>query len=137
MLIRNKKFTLVKRSRSENVIKISFFDKKGKLHRFSGPAKIIFNRKTMQLIREEWYSHGVLHRIGGPALTIKTRFHDKKMWFYKGTVHNRAGPSVISKVSNHRCNYIWSIMGSVYSKEDWFEALTKEEKLAYIFNLKY
>jgi len=136
MLKRNKKFTLVKRSRSKNVVKISFFDKKGNLHRFGGPAKITFNRKTMQVIREEWYRHGVMHRVGGPALTIKTRFHDKKMWLYKGAVHNRTGPSVISKISRG-IDYIWCIMGVVYSKEEWFETLTKEERINYIFNMEY
>lgn len=134
MLKRNKKFTLVKRSHSKNVVNILFFDKKGNLHRFAGPAKITFNRKTMQVIHEEWYRHGTLHRVGGPALTIKTRFHDKKMWFYKGDIHNRNGPSIISKRLSG-CNYTWSIMGAVYSKEKWFETLTKKEQIAYLFNM--
>lgn len=59
----------------------------GKLHRTDRPARAL--RMINGKIRKEWYYHGVLHRVGGPAVDAGDSFH----WFHYGKRHRTDGPA--------------------------------------------
>ena len=56
----------------------------GKLHRDNGPA--VSNKYGS----ERWYQHGKLHRIGEPAVTIPNVYIG---WYQNGNLHRTDGPA--------------------------------------------
>ena len=96
----------------------------GRLHREDGPAVNKYNGTTM------WYFNGVLHRVNEPAITIP---NEKKEWWFEGNRHRVDGPAVEYKNGSKS----WYVKGIYFpSKEAWFNALTKEEQIAYLFNME-
>lgn len=97
-------------------------DKNGEFHREDGPAIEFANGDV------KWYRHGVIHRDGGPA------YQDSKgaeVWYSNGKVHREDGPAMISSSRSHK---YWFLDGKrYYKKEEWFEALTDNQKVAYMF----
>ena len=85
------------------------------LHREDGPAVIYKDG------RKEWYMNGQLHRVGGPAIETE---YGSKFWIFYNKIHRVDGPAVIS--SNGKLE--WWLNGKPYTKEEWFEALTEEQK---------
>lgn len=86
--------------------KIRQWFRKGKLHRYDGPAiirnidpneKCLYDdyhvvSETQKNIFEGWYDQGLLHRFGGPAVI----YHDgKKEWYQHGKLHRLGEPAVI------------------------------------------
>lgn len=67
---------------------ISYHDYDGNPHRLDGPAY-----KTD--ILEDWYYHGKLHRIGGPASVDK---YGQKWWYIHGVLHREDGPAYTDNV---------------------------------------
>ena len=102
--------------------RIEWMNDKGELHRFNGPA-VEYNNGT-----KYWYQNGYLHRLDGPAAEY---FNGDKRWFQNGDPHRLDGPAV-EYVNGPKC---WYINGERYSEQKWFEALTEDEKIAYLFKL--
>lgn len=65
---------------------IAYYDSDRELHRIYGPAYISNIYKY-----EAWYIHGKLHRVGGPAMTLK----NAQFWFKDGVPHRLDGPAII------------------------------------------
>lgn len=61
-----------------------YHDDEGRLHRDDGPALIKPNGS------HEWYQHGLLHRVGGPAAEYK----DMRCWYQNGKLHRIGGPAL-------------------------------------------
>jgi len=62
-----------------------YLNKDGKRHRIYGPAYV--NPAYNEV---EWYKNGVVHRIGGPAISRGTSF----FWYKEGKLHRLGGPAV-------------------------------------------
>ena len=64
---------------------------KGELHRDNGPSYINNERK-------EWYSEGILHKIGGPAI----EWNDgDSSWHKHGKYHREDGPAMCYYTTNY------------------------------------
>lgn len=111
------------------IVEIAFLDKKNNLHRVGAPAFIVFNNKTRKILREEWLIHGINHRVGGPAVTWKD---GEELWYNKGLLHRLDGPAATNEKYN-RLEY-W-INGNKYTKEQWFDKLTYDERISYLFKM--
>jgi hypothetical protein len=96
----------------------------GQLHRTDGPAAEWPNGT------KEWYFKGRMHRLDGPAIESHT---GTKEWYYDGKLHRIDGPAVILENKYES----WYLNGRYFpSKEAWFNALTKEEQIAYLFKME-
>ena len=86
------------------------------LHREDGPAVITWDGSKM------WYINNKLHRIDGPAIEWKS---GTKEWLVNEKRHRVDGPAI--ELNNGMVSWflndIW-----FKTKEDWFEALTEEQK---------
>ena len=90
-------------------------------HRLDGPAVIHKDGNT------EWFNYGKRHRVGGPAVDQSS----SKYWFNDGKYHRDDGPAVIYSDGSIR----WYLNGTLYySKEEWFEALTEEQKVKALYS---
>ncbi len=104
----------------------------GKRHREGGPALIFPGR-------EEWYFDGLYHREGGPAVIHEDGY---RCWCYKGLKHRVDGPArEWDKGNRFTFNGVemkeWWLNDIHFdSEEKWFEALTEEDKLTYLFKRK-
>ena len=96
----------------------------GKRHRLDGPAIEKENGN------KEWWVAGVRHRLGGPAVELSCGY---KEWFVNGFLSRIDGPAI--EYENGEKEW-WYYGNHYHSEEAWFEALTKEEKLDYLFNMK-
>ena len=104
--------------------RIEWRNEEGRLHRLDGPA-VEWETKT-----RKWYKNGILHRVDGPAIEW---FDGSKEWYLDGELHRVDGPAIEWSDGAED----WWLNGELFnSKEAWFEALTEEEKLAYLFNMK-
>ena len=79
----------------------SYDDKKGEewrlngvLHREDGPARTYSNGT------KQYYKHGYLHRIGGPAVEANYGYCTKTVYYYEGKIHNEKGPAYIERWCN-------------------------------------
>ena len=85
-------------------------------HRDDGPALITWDGSEM------WYINNKLHRVDGPAVEWSD---GKKEWWFDGKRHRGDGPAI--ELNNGMVSWflndIW-----FKTKEDWFEALTEEQK---------
>lgn len=79
---------------------------------------------------KRWYNDlGELHREDGPAIEYRA---GTKAWFVRARYHNIKGPSFISVTGR----VDWFIDGEEFeTKEDWFAALTSDQKENYIWNM--
>jgi hypothetical protein len=94
----------------------------GKLHRIEGPAIEYFSGTKC------WYQNGKLHRLDGPA--VEHTNGDKK-WWQNGLLHRIEGPAVEYRDGDK----MWYYRGYRFeNKEDFFEALTEEEKEIALFS---
>jgi len=91
------------------------------LHREDGPA--IEWKSGMK----EWYINGKRHRDDGPAIESKRGFRE---WYKHGKRHRVDGPALIWPTMGIE----WHIEGVHYTKEDWFEALTEEQKAKALYS---
>ena len=86
------------------------------LHREGGPAIEWVGGK------EEWWYNGKPHRDGGPAIVYEAIGLEE--WRMNGKLHREEGPAVI--FGNGTVE--WYLNDKLFSKEEWFEALTEEQK---------
>ncbi len=93
----------------------------GKLHREDGPAVEWPDGSKC------WYINGRQHRVSGPALEWSD---GAKEWYINGKIHREDGPAAI--YSNGKVD--WYLNGVSYSKEEWFEALTKKQKVKALYS---
>lgn len=71
--------------KTDDVIDSIFYhDSEGRKHCDDGPA-VKMEGKTF------WYQHGVLHRVGGPAVV---RSGGNEEWYRDGVLHREDGPAV-------------------------------------------
>ena len=91
------------------------YRKNGVLHRDDGPAVEKPN------IAEEWFRDGLRHREDGPAVEWQS---GTKEWFRDGLRHREDGPAI--EYPNRLPE--WNIHGFRFTKEDYWEALLKDEK---------
>ncbi len=92
----------------------------GQLHRVDGPA-------TKQYHSNSWWHNGKLHRLGGPAVEY---INGSKEWWLNGERHRVDGPAVYNKGLNF---YRFYLNNFSYNEDEWFNALTEEQKLSYLF----
>jgi hypothetical protein len=85
------------------------------LHREEGPA-VEWNDG-----RKDWYINGMRHRVDGPAAIYSD---GTKEWYLNGMPHREDGPAA----TYYNGKVDWYLNGVSYSKEEWFEALTEEQK---------
>lgn len=78
-------FTWLTASKKSLKKDIHYLDKDGLPHRIYGPCYISLNYDV-----EIWRNHGVLHRIGGPAI----RHKNDRRWYVDGKLHREDGPAV-------------------------------------------
>lgn len=71
----------------KNKISSRWYDEKDLLHCEDGPAMIYHHTG-----REEWYQHGKLHRLDGPAIYIPRKY---EAWYINGYKHRDDGPAII------------------------------------------
>jgi hypothetical protein len=78
---------------------------------------------------KEWRNKsGKLHRVGGPAIEY---VNGNKFWFQNGERHRIDGPAI----EYHYGDKDWYIRNKFYhNKEDFFNALTDEEKAIALFS---
>ena len=89
------------------------------------------SKKIVQLSRVIWVNDsGELHNLEGPAILY---FNGYKEWWQNGRPHRLDGPSCISPTGSK----MWHIRGvCYYTEQKWFEALSKEDQIAYLFKME-
>ena len=92
------------------------------VHREDGPAIEWSNGYR------EWRIKNALHREGGPA--IEYEITGLKEWWINGKRHRVDGPAII--LPNVKIE--WWLNNKQYTREDWFEALTKEQKIKALYS---
>lgn len=99
----------------------AWYDKDGRLHRVDGPAVEFKDGE------KRWCKRGELHREDGPAVE---RPDGSKSWYLNGKRHRADGPAIISTNNT----FYWFLHNQMYcTKEEWFEALSDKQKVAYMF----
>ncbi len=76
----------------------------------------------------EWWKNGVRHREDGPAVEYP---NGEEEWWLNGKRHRDDGPAVIYSIWVK----FWWLNGYSYSQEEWFEALTPEQQIKFLWNL--
>ncbi len=105
--------------------RIEWVDEAGDLHRVDGPA-VEWTDGTMDL---EWWLNGKRHRLDGPAIIEDDAYH----WYQNGEAHRIDGPSYHDAYGNNH----WYTNGIQHcTEEDWFDHLTEEDQINYIFKNK-
>jgi len=89
----------------------------GKFDRSNGPAIVIRNSEH-NIISERWYTNGLIHRIGGPALTHNDGVIESESWFFKGEPHRKGGPSLTVKKNGLIVQQEWEKRGIGLHRED-------------------
>lgn len=89
------------------------------------------SKKIVQSSRVIWVNElGELHRVGSPAVLYSNGY---KEWWQNGQPHRLDGPSCLSPSGNT----YWHIRGVEYDTEqEWFEALSKEDQIFYLFKME-
>ena len=82
--------------------------------------------------KTEWRNkEGRLHRLDGPAREYHSR--TSKEWWINGELHRVEGPA-IDWLNGFK---EWWYKGVFFSsKEAWFNALTKEDQITYLFDME-
>jgi hypothetical protein len=92
-------------------------NRSGELHRVDGPA-IEYSNGT-----KYWYQNGMRHRVDGPAIEYS---NGTKYWYQNGKLHRIDGPAYRYKDGTN----FWYLIDKMFdTKEDFFNALTDEEKV--------
>lgn len=99
-----------------------YYDQYLELNSSKGQFKVLF--KSGKIV---WLSNGKYHRTNGPAVQ---RENQVKEWFLNGKLHRIDGPAIIY----NDIEKYWFLFGEEYSKEEWFEQLTSEQKAAALSN---
>ena len=109
----------------------------GRLHREDGPAFIKYYKEG-DVMREMYYIYGLLHREDGPAYI--DYYGDDNLWeetyFLYGLPHREDGPAYIKYYfdgSIESSSYF--INGKKLTKEQWFQQLSKSNKLKFAFGI--
>lgn len=95
----------------------------GKRHRDGDlPARVCYPRddsyKHIVYFVRQWYNHGKLHRIGGPACMNQRSDSRSEMWYIHGVCHREDGPAARNWDKDNKITYeLWSHNG-VYHRED-------------------
>ncbi len=90
-------------------------------HREDGPAIEWSNGDR------EWYINGKRHRDNGPAFEYAA---GAKVWWSNGQRHRDDGPACVFLYSKE-----WFLNGMRYSQEEWFDRLTPEQQIKFLFNM--
>ena len=81
-----------------------------------GPGKIV-----------RWFKNGNLHRDNDPAVI---RSNDTLFWYKNGRLHRTDGPAEMCADGD----IFYHLNGRIYSKEEWFNKLTPEQKAVALTN---
>lgn len=120
---------------------IRCYNKRGRLHNDSGPARIIFDIKNgiPTPVVQEWHKNGIRHRLDGPALIVFWRGTNKiktRSWFINGERHRVDGPAMeYNPMNGEQINSFYKNGILYHSKEKWFNSLTDKEKLYFILKV--
>ena len=77
--------------------------------------------------RIEWRNKtGKLHRVDGPA--IEWRDGDRE-WYINDELHRLDGPAI----EFYDGTVKWYINGKICNEQEWFELLSEEQKLNFLF----
>lgn len=88
--------------------------------------------KTSLFNRVEWRvkETGDLHKLDGPARVYS---NGNKEWWFNGKLHRIDGPAI----ENSDGLIEWCYKGKFFkSKEEWFDALSKDEQIEYLFKIE-
>jgi hypothetical protein len=94
----------------------------GEYHREDGPAVEVPNGSKY------WYLNGYYHREDGPAIENRDGI---KEWYLMGKIHRVDGPAIEYPDGYKE----WFINGKEYSQIEWFQKLTSEQQINYLWNL--
>jgi len=68
-------------------------------------------------------------------IEVEERFeNDRRAFYIKGTrtLHREGGPAIDREdgpaIKYYSGRFLWLLEGKVYSKEEWFQSLTEEQK---------
>jgi hypothetical protein len=76
-----------------------------------------------------WCLNGYFHRENEPAIELNDGY---KAWYLNGLRHREDGPAIIYADGRQS----WCLNDKQYSsKEEWFQKLTPEQKLNYLWTL--
>ncbi len=85
--------------------------------------------------REGWeiryLVNGELHRENGPANIECNYDYIDKYWYLNNKKHRDDGPAAIFSNGEK----YWFLNGKYYSQEEWFEQLTLEQQIKFLFNM--
>ena len=102
--------------------RIEWINDNGELHRLDGPAAEFKNGD------KHWYQNGERHRLDGPAIEYNI---GTKCWYQNGKRHRLDGPAIDWFDRKKE----WYIKGKQYLEQEWFEMLSEDNKIAYLFKL--
>ncbi len=75
-----------------------------------------------------WFMNGDLHRENGPAVEYDK---GKKMWFVNGKRHREDGPAIEYPNGEKE----WWLNSIRYTQEEWFDRLTPEQQIKFLWNI--
>ena len=81
--------------------RVRYLDSAGELHRDDGPA-------VWHPEEESWWRHGVVHRVGGPAVT---RASGSMEWVQEDVLHRVDGPAIVYQPARWHRWYRWCLRG--------------------------
>lgn len=89
------------------------------------------SRKIKLKNRIEWRNkEGKLHRVDGPAVEFAI---GTKRWHHNGILHRVGGPAVEWSDGSVE----WYLNARYFSsQEEWFNALSKEDQVNYLFKME-
>jgi hypothetical protein len=85
--------------KSVTSVSTNYYDKDGLLHRNNGPAFI--HKKNI-----EYYYHGDIHRVDGPARILIDDFGINEFWYYKSVLHRSGDKPAIKRASGDIYYYV-------------------------------
>lgn len=136
----NNKIYIVK----DNTGYLVIWSKENRIHRKYGPAvvKYINTPLGIDIVRQEWYMDGVLHRDNGPAIKLFNNQICQEHWYQQGLLHREDEPAIIYKNQYNRilesfyyyegqahledgrnlrhCDHLYSSMSSYYFHNKFF-----------------
>lgn len=89
---------------------LEIWKKDGVLHRIGGPAITRYAKDSGEITAQEWYENGKRHREDAPAFMQKYCGFNVEIWYKDGQEHRENAPALIDK----------SIESGLVINEQWF-----------------
>lgn len=76
---------------------VEIWKKDGVLHRVGGPAITRYDEDTGEVTTREWYENGKRHREGAPAFIQKHCGFNVEIWYKNGQEHRENAPALVDR----------------------------------------